>query len=262
MSQPRTESRQVFLDEQSDSVASLTERAQRAAGALAAMGVTEGDTVALLLRNDFAFIETTLAATQLGIYLVPINWHGQAPEVRYVLDDCAPKVLIGHFDLLQALGDALPAGLPMVAVPAAVSTAANSAANAASNAASVTAAHQFIDWNRWLAAATPWSGTPPATRSSMIYTSGTTGKPKGVRRKPATPEQAVATAEMFKCVYGVRPGMRALVQLGAISTLCQRERRHLRPAIRFPEHHFHSRANPDRIQIAIDDVRHHGHAVI
>ena len=212
MSQPAAYARQVFLDEQSVSVAALTERAQRAAGALAAMGVKEGDTVALLLRNNFAFIEATLAATQLGIYLVPINWHGQAPEVRYVLDDCAPKVLIGHADLLQALGDALPAGLPVVAVPAS-SAAAVSAPVSASIAASasVNPAHRFIDWNTWLAAADPWSGTPPATRSSMIYTSGTTGKPKGVRRKPATPEQAVATAEMFKCVYGVRPGMRALV---------------------------------------------------
>ena len=132
MSQPVAYARQVFLDEQSVSVAALTERAQRAAGALAAMGVNEGDTVALLLRNDFAFIEATLAATQLGIYLVPINWHGQAPEVRYVLDDCAPKVLIGHADLLQALGDALPAGLPVVAVPAS-SAAAVSAFSSSSN---------------------------------------------------------------------------------------------------------------------------------
>ena len=76
MSQPVAYARQVFLDEQSVSVAALTERAQRAAGALAAMGVKEGDTVALLLRNDFAFVEATLAATQLGIYLVPISTFG------------------------------------------------------------------------------------------------------------------------------------------------------------------------------------------
>ena len=212
MIQPAAESRQVFLDEQCVSTDELTQRAQRVAGALTAMGVKQGDTVALLLRNDFAFVEATLAAAQLGIYLVPINWHGQAPEVRYVLDDCTPKVLIGHADLLQALGDALPPELPVIAVPTSSTGAASSTAAAVAAAAAVTTSAQpFIDWPTWRAAATPWHGTPPASRASMIYTSGTTGKPKGVRRKPATPEQAAATAEMFKCVYGVRPGMRALV---------------------------------------------------
>jgi long-chain acyl-CoA synthetase len=45
----------------------------------------------------------------------------------------------------------------------------------------------------------------------MIYTSGTTGHPKGVKRQPATPEESKAYVELFASVYGLKPGVRALV---------------------------------------------------
>ena len=45
----------------------------------------------------------------------------------------------------------------------------------------------------------------------MIYTSGTTGHPKGVRRAPATVEQAKANAALLELVYGLTPGVRGLV---------------------------------------------------
>jgi long-chain acyl-CoA synthetase len=49
------------------------------------------------------------------------------------------------------------------------------------------------------------------SRATMIYTSGTTGHPKGVRRDAATPEQAAAYVQMLARVYGLVPGVRALV---------------------------------------------------
>jgi acyl-CoA synthetase (AMP-forming)/AMP-acid ligase II len=48
--------------------------ATRAAGGLRAL-VVEDDSVALMLRNDFATFEVNMAAGQLGAYAVPINWH-------------------------------------------------------------------------------------------------------------------------------------------------------------------------------------------
>ncbi|MBX9699363.1 MAG: AMP-binding protein, partial [Acetobacteraceae bacterium] len=44
-----------------------------------------------------------------------------------------------------------------------------------------------------------------------IYTSGTTGQPKGVKRAPPTPEQAAARAASRRLIYGVEPGIRALL---------------------------------------------------
>ena len=43
-------------------------------------------------------------------------------------------------------------------------------------------------WDAFVAANQPNPEPPKASRGSMIYTSGTTGRPKGVRRRPATPE--------------------------------------------------------------------------
>ena len=72
------------------------ERAARVAAGLAAAGLGPGDSVALLLRNDFAFLEATVGAQKAGCYPVPVNWHSKGDEVRYVLEDCGARLLIGH----------------------------------------------------------------------------------------------------------------------------------------------------------------------
>ena len=69
--------------------------------ALRALGVGEDDSVALMLRNDFATFEANMAAGQLGAYAVPINWHFTAEEAGYILADCRAKVLVIHADLLR-----------------------------------------------------------------------------------------------------------------------------------------------------------------
>jgi acyl-CoA synthetase (AMP-forming)/AMP-acid ligase II len=61
--------------------------AARAAGGLRALGVAEDDSVALMLRNDFATFEVNMAAGQLGAYAVPINWHFTPEEAGYILAD-------------------------------------------------------------------------------------------------------------------------------------------------------------------------------
>lgn len=55
--------------------AALGERVANAAKALHAAGVAPGQSVALLLRNDFAFFEASVAAQTIGAYATPINWH-------------------------------------------------------------------------------------------------------------------------------------------------------------------------------------------
>ena len=65
----------------------LSSRVLRAAAGFDALGVGEGASVALLLRNDFAFFEASLAAVRLGAYAVPLNWHFKAYEVVYILGD-------------------------------------------------------------------------------------------------------------------------------------------------------------------------------
>ena len=83
---------------------------RRSATGLPEMGVGEDNSVALLPRNDFAFLAAVQGATLLGAYAVPINWHFKSGEVRYILDDLEPNALVAHADLLADVGEAIPGG--------------------------------------------------------------------------------------------------------------------------------------------------------
>jgi long-chain acyl-CoA synthetase len=48
-------------------------RSRRIAGGLKTLGISRGDCVAILMRNDIAFLEATFGAMMLGAYAVPIN---------------------------------------------------------------------------------------------------------------------------------------------------------------------------------------------
>ncbi len=53
----------------------VTLRAAKAASGFASLGVGFGDTVAIFLRNDIAFLEVMGGAGLVGAYPVPANWH-------------------------------------------------------------------------------------------------------------------------------------------------------------------------------------------
>ena len=171
--------------------AEVLDRAARLAGAMAAAGVVAGDAVALLLRNDFPVLEANLAVRRLDAYGVPINWHWHASEIGYVLRDCAPRVLIGHADLLEAIRDAIPDRLPVVAVN--------------------TAGPDWADYESWIAAHEPYGGLGNGLGSSMVYTSGTTGRPKAVKRLPATGEESAQRSRVLSVIHDTGPDNVALV---------------------------------------------------
>src|SRR6476646_5761162 len=97
--------------------AEVADRADRIAGGLQELGVAQGDSVCILMRNDIAFIEAAYAAMRLGAYAVPINWHFKPEEINYVLKDSGTSVLIGHADMLHQLRDAIPAGITVLSAP-------------------------------------------------------------------------------------------------------------------------------------------------
>src|ERR1700736_3652943 len=97
--------------------AEVADRAARIAGGFERLGVRQGDSVCILMRNDIAFIEAAYAAMQLGAYGVPVNWHFTPEEITYILQDGGTAVLIAHADLLHQLRDAIPAGVSVFSVP-------------------------------------------------------------------------------------------------------------------------------------------------
>jgi long-chain acyl-CoA synthetase len=197
----------MYLDERGRTRADVLMRGRRAATGLTQSGVVEGDTVALLLRNDFAFFEVQQAAAAVGAYSVPINWHGKTEEATYILKDARPKVLVAHADLLGPLRAYIPAGIQVlvVATPPEVQRRYGITPERARPRPGDT------EWQVWADAFEPWEAPPRPSRATMIYTSGTTGNPKGVRRDPATPEQGRAYVDLIQRVYGLTPGVRALV---------------------------------------------------
>src|SRR5438105_13805863 len=96
--------------------AQIAERALRGVSALSALGVGEGDVVAIMLRNEIAFLEAMLIARQAGCYSCPINWHYKADEAAYILRDCGAKALIVHTDLLHQIEGGMPAGVHVIVV--------------------------------------------------------------------------------------------------------------------------------------------------
>ncbi len=183
-------------------LAVLEAEARRAAAGLAALGVGEADSVALLLRNDLPFISATQAASLIGAYSVPVNWHFTAEETGYILADCGAEVALVHTDLWPRIRDAVPAGVEVILVetPAEIRRAYGLPESDPPDP------EGRPEWREWVAAQTPWEAGEGATRGSMIYTAGTTGRPKGVRREAASPEQQQRTQRLAAEGFGVRPG--------------------------------------------------------
>ena len=160
----------------------LERRVARAAGAIDAAGIGENDVVALLLKNEPAYLEAMLACRRLGAYHCPINWHFKAEEAGFILRDSGAKLLVADAALLPQVQAGLPAALRVAS-----------------------------DWKSWREAHAPWTGPARAPRGNMPYTSGTTGRPKGVLRKPASDTERKLALELYRTALGLDPAMRSLL---------------------------------------------------
>jgi len=185
----------------------LFQRASQASTGFDSLGVGAGDAVAIMLRNDFPFFEATFAAGRLGAHAVPINWHYMGEETEHILRDSAAKALVVHADLLPQIEDSLPEGLAVLVVgtPSEIAEAYGIDGESARVPAGRT------DWEAWLEGFGAWTDPPRDSPGAMIYTSGTTGRPKGVRRKPARPDQLAVGREIGARLYGFGAHMRAVV---------------------------------------------------
>ncbi|WP_335870837.1 fatty acid--CoA ligase [Bacillus sp. 2205SS5-2] len=66
----------------------------RAANALKAAGVKKGDRVSTFLFNTLELATIFFACGKVGAVLNPINFRLKAQEVKYILQDCQPKVVL------------------------------------------------------------------------------------------------------------------------------------------------------------------------
>lgn len=156
------------------SYAEIDRRADRAAAALAALGVGPGDRVALLMANCLEFVEVLAGTNRLGAIAVPINFRLVGAEVAFLLADSGAYVVVADEARAGVAGEAV----------------ANSARGGRAAQLVVTdgAAEGAVAWTEAVEAArdapvplsdatvAAWRPDEPAL---LMYTSGTTGRPKG-----------------------------------------------------------------------------------
>ena len=144
--------------------AGLLDRAQRLAGALAALGVGPGDRVALLAPNTHVLLEAHFGVPFAGAVLVALNTRLTPAELAYILDHSGAKVLIYDHELETAAMSAAALAQGAVKLVRSGSPAEDDEYEGLVGNAS-RLIRQLGDERSLLA---------------INYTSGTTGKPKGV----------------------------------------------------------------------------------
>jgi long-chain acyl-CoA synthetase len=179
----------------------LWQSSNRLSNALAGLGLTHGDGLALVLPNEFAFLEAYLAAMQSGLYLTCINYHLTGPEIGYILGDCEASVLLAS----SRYGSAASLAADQVGLPAERRLSSG----------------DIEGFRRLEDVVADQSSEPPVNRragQTMLYTSGTTGQPKGVRRPIADldPDTAASLASMLAGLFDIPAGPGAHLVTGPL----------------------------------------------
>lgn len=149
----------LIFEESETSYAMLDRRARQVANGLIAMGFQPGERVAYLGKNRDIYFEYWLGAMRAGLVLVSINWRLAPPEVAYILDDCAPALLLADADCLARLDPAPTCHLLLTEAGGDAMT--------------------FAAWRDGQSDGEPQGEGGYDDVVLQLYTSGTTGHPKG-----------------------------------------------------------------------------------
>jgi acyl-CoA synthetase (AMP-forming)/AMP-acid ligase II len=134
----------------------MARRARALAAGLDALGIAQGERVAMVSQNSARLLTALFGVSGSGRILVPVNFRLVAEEVRYIVEHSGARVLLVDPELDDALS-------------------------------SVTCEHRFVigagtdaALMRFDAEPATWEPDEDAT-ATINYTSGTTARPKGVQ---------------------------------------------------------------------------------
>jgi fatty-acyl-CoA synthase len=163
----------VYRDLRRHTYADLRERVHRLAGALTALGVKPGDTVAVMDYDSHRYLEAFFAVPMLGAVLHTINVRLSPEQILYTIEHAEDDVLLVHADFLPIL-EAIRGRIDVV----------KSFVLLTDDAAPPPATIRFAGEYEALLAAAParfaFPDVDEDARATTFYTTGTTGLPKGV----------------------------------------------------------------------------------
>jgi acyl-CoA synthetase (AMP-forming)/AMP-acid ligase II len=135
----------------------VARRARAIAAGLDALGVGEGERVAVVSHNSARLLELLYAVPSYGRVLVPVNFRLSPAEFEYIVEHCGASVLLVDPEVEAQLSG-------------------------------ITGPHRFLLGEeyesgllRFDAEPRPWSEPDEDATATINYTSGTTARPKGVQ---------------------------------------------------------------------------------
>jgi len=155
------------------SYATLDERVRRLASALAALGVKEGSTVAVMDWDSHRYLECFFAVPMMGAVLHMVNVRISPEQILYTINHADDDVIFVNAEflpVLEAIYDKVRPGLKLVLIND-------------TNTIPDTCLRFEGEYEQLLADANPdyaFHDLPEDTRATTFYTTGTTGLPKGV----------------------------------------------------------------------------------
>lgn len=78
-------------------------RAENLAHYLKQQGVVKGDRVALYAPNDLSYFDVLLASIKLGAIFIPLNWRLKPIEIKRVIEDAEPKLILHSSQISERL---------------------------------------------------------------------------------------------------------------------------------------------------------------
>jgi long-subunit acyl-CoA synthetase (AMP-forming) len=179
------------------------EKVRALAAGLAALGVSRGDTVGLMLSNRPEFNFCDAAALHLGAAPFSI-YNTSAPEqIRYLFENAGNRVVCCDLMFLPRIQEVAEAVDHIVVVDPEPGELPDGVLTLAELAERGDADFDFD---------AAWQAVEPDDLATIIYTSGTTGPPKGVE---LTHANVIAESDAVRVLFDMTAGDRALSYLPA-----------------------------------------------